>query len=132
MSVSNILNNAAGQDELFSCSGMLWILSGNRLKLPCGFHLQTPNQERKPAWWMECLAGGLSGGFLLLGVLEAFAVVCLCLCCWGAQMHCRFLNLSQVYFCLSQQGEWISGEGTSWVMKHSYALENGMVKRLNC
>lgn len=70
-----------------------------------------------------CLAGSVSGGLLLLGVLEAFAVVCLCLRCWGAQMHCRFLNLSQVYFCLSQQGKWISGEGTCWVMKHSYALE---------
>lgn len=56
--LSNVLNNAAGQDELFSCSGTLWILSGNSLKLLCGFHLQTPNKEKKPAWRVECLCPG--------------------------------------------------------------------------
>lgn len=90
----------------------------------CGFQLQASNKERKPAWRMELSMPGSLWRAPSAGSAGVFAVVCFCLRCWVAQMYCHFLNLSRVYFCLSQQEEWISGQGTSQVMKHSYALKN--------
>lgn len=90
-SISNILNNAGGQDELFSGSGTWWVCG----KSLAAFGLQASNKERKPAWRMELSMPGSLWRAPSAGSAKVFAVVCFCLRCWVAQMYCHFLNLSQ-------------------------------------
>lgn len=90
----------------------------------CGSVGKVLRQGRKPAWRMELSTPGSlwrapsagSAGFFL----QLFALFAL-LGCTNVLPLSKFIT---VYFCLSQQEEWISGQGTSQVMKHSYALEN--------
>lgn len=90
----------------------------------CGFRLQASNKERKPAWRMELSTPGSLWRAPSAGSARVF---CSCLLLFALLGCTNVLPLSKfitVYFCLSQQEEWISGQGTSQVMKHSYALEN--------